>query len=160
MPRTPVSAPPIQIFFPPAYGHPSVSITNIGAANLLLGSTVSTQCGGLILQPNDQIVFTHAVFPLYACAQNVTLGTTITTNAAYSQGAGTFVLTSTGTALGTGSTVQLGTALTAEYLTIGTISAATIITTALSQFDHASGVNMALVTAVSGSSVHVEQLTV
>jgi len=158
MPRIPVSAPATQIYFPAAYGHPSVSITNIGAANIFVNNSGAGTVG-LLLQPNDQMTFPHGVYPIYGVAAGVTTGTSITTNAAYGAGQGTFVLSATGTALGTGATVQLGTANSAEFLTIATIATSTVTTVGLSVLDHASGAPMALVTAVAGSSVHVEQVT-
>jgi hypothetical protein len=157
-PRVPVSAPPLQVYFPAAYGHPTVSITNIGGANIYLNTTGSG-AAGFLLQPNEQFVSSHAVFPIYAVAASVTLGTAITTSTAYSAGGTSFVLSGSGTAFGTGSTVALGGSTTTEYLTVSTINGATVTTTSASVYDHASGVSMALVSAVQGSSVHVQNYT-
>lgn len=156
--HVPVSAPAAQVYWPAAYGHPSCVVVNVGGSNIYVNNN-GAGASGLLLQPNDEVSFSHAVFPIYAVAANVTLGTTITTGAAFSAGATTITLSGNGTALGTGSTIALGGSTTTEYLTVATISGTTVTTTSATVFDHASGVNMALVSAVAGSSARVHALT-
>lgn len=156
--HVPVSAPAAQVYWPAAYGHPSCVVVNVGGSNIYVNNN-GAGASGLLLQPNDEVSFSHAVFPIYAVAANVTLGTAIATAAVASAGATAFTLASTGAAFGTGSTVALGGSTTTEYLTIATIVTTAITTTSATVFDHASGVNMSLVSAVAGSSARVHALT-
>lgn len=158
MATTAVSAAPVKIYTPSPSGSPTAFISNLGTAVVYLGSAGVTPSNGVPLPPGQSIDIARMTYSLYAASAVTATATTTTTTAAAAAGATSLAITS-GTGTVNGQTIQIGGTTSAEVVTITSGGGTTTLTTTATQYDHASGVAVTVVTG-NGSTVNVVAGTV
>jgi hypothetical protein len=158
VPVTAVSAAPVKIYTPAPSGSPTAFISNLGTAVVYLGGAGVTPNNGVPLPPGQSLDIARMTFSLYAASGVTATATATTLNGAVAAGSTALTLTS-GTGTVNGQTIQVGAGTSAEVVTITAGGGTTSITTTATQYDHASGVAVTVVTG-NGSTVNVVAGTV
>lgn len=150
---TAVSAAPVPIYVPPAYGNPTAFITNSGTGVVYLGGANVTSTNGVPLPVGQSVDLSRMTYSLYAVSSYNTTATATTTTAAAASGATSLAITS-GTGTVNGQQILVGSGSAAEVVTISSGGGTTTLTVTALQYDHKSGAAVTVVTAL-GSSVNV-----
>jgi hypothetical protein len=151
-----VSGVATQVYVP-ASVKPSAFISNVGGSTAYLGGAAVTTASGFALYPNQTINMPNYATGIWAVAAVSTLGTTTTLSAAVAAGTNA-IFVPAGSGYAQGSQLQVGTGNAAETFTVSSVSGTggTAVTLSSStRWAHASGENVASLTASAGTSLNV-----
>jgi hypothetical protein len=154
----PVATPSLQVYNPPAVGHPHVVLFNSGASPVYLGGTSVTAQNGFYFPSGAQISLPFAPFPIYAI-DGYTLGTATATLTINAVSGGTVLAAGSIASFTPGTLLQIGNAgapNSQEVVVIANIpNTGTVTTTTPILYDHISGATVTTIASQNASSLSV-----